>query len=93
MLIDGLVFVRTCYACPEQYDVVLQETGEQVGYVRLRWGNLTCEYPDVGGTVIYSANIGDEFNGMFESGLQRSACLHDIAKSILKKYEISKRLT
>lgn len=36
MLIDGLVFVRTCYACPEQYDVVLQETREQMGYVRLR---------------------------------------------------------
>ena len=39
MIIKGLNFKKTCDACPEQYDVFKDE--KQVGYVRLRWGNLT----------------------------------------------------
>lgn len=46
MKIKGLQFIQTCGACPEQYDV-LDKSGNTVGYVRLRWGGLTCEYPDV----------------------------------------------
>lgn len=32
-----------------------------VGYVRLRWERLTCEVPDVGGKLIYSASIGKDW--------------------------------
>lgn len=45
---------QTCYACPEQYDAT-DETGRQVGYLRLRHGKFTVECPDVGGTLVYAA--------------------------------------
>ena len=47
MVIQGLNFIETCGACPEQYDVTLH--GRLVGYVRLRWGTVTCDYPDCRG--------------------------------------------
>jgi hypothetical protein len=56
--------VRTCCACPEQYDAYDTETGKQVGYLRLRHGCFTVISPDVDGEEIYSAaTYGD---GMFE---------------------------
>lgn len=80
--IRDLDFVQTCAACPEQYDV-FDETGTIVGYVRLRWGNLTCEYPDCGGEVIYSATIGDGWSGCFDSENQRQKHLSCIADAII----------
>jgi hypothetical protein len=54
--------VRTCYACPEQYDAY--DGKEQVGYLRLRHGHFTVECPDGDGEIVYStAPIGD---GMFK---------------------------
>lgn len=62
--IMGYTLVRTCYACPEQYDV-LTKHGMLVGYLRLRHGHFTAQYPDVYGKLIYEASpIGD---GLFES--------------------------
>lgn len=56
--------VRTSYACPEQYDVF--DEGVQIGYLRLRHGHFTAEYPDVWGKLVYEADtIGD---GIFENG-------------------------
>lgn len=50
---------QTCGACPEQYDVFLDE--EYVGFLHLRGGYFTAEYKD---EVVYSARtIGD---GCFE---------------------------
>ena len=37
----------TCFACPEQYDVYLED--EKVGYLRLRHGHFRCDVPDCGG--------------------------------------------
>lgn len=88
MNIKGLYFYLTCSACPEQYDVE-NSYGNLVGYVRLRWGTLSCEYPNVGGEVIYTANIGDGLTGCFESDEQRMKHLNNIADKILEK--ISKR--
>lgn len=84
MYIKGLNFKCTCSACPEQYDV-LDNNENVVGYIRLRWGYLRCDYPDVGGETIYGADIGDGFTGCFESDQQRMSCLNDIADAILKK--------
>lgn len=80
--VNGLTFERTCFAHPEQYDVY-DENGQVIGYVRLRWGYLTCECPTVGGEVIYLANIGDGCTGAFQSEAQRSAYLESIANAIL----------
>lgn len=86
MNIKGLNFKCTCFACPEQYDV-FDNDENIVGYIRLRWGNLTCEYPDVGGELIYCANIGDGWTGGFESEEQRVLYLNNIADNILDRIE------
>lgn len=90
MNIKGLEFILTCGACPEQYDV-FDNNGNMVGYVRLRWGELTCEYPDVGGDVIYSADIGDYLTGVFENEKQRMEHLNAIADEIIGKMIVEKR--
>jgi len=82
MNINGLMFEKTCDCCPEQYDII-NGRGQQVGYVRLRWGHLTCDYPDVGGEEIYSATIGDgAWTGCFTSEEERMHHLNAIAYEI-----------
>lgn len=61
--IDGYFLQRTSTACPEQYDV-LNEDGEQVGYLRLRNGFFRADVPDCGGDTVYAANPRGD--GMFE---------------------------
>lgn len=45
IIIDGLCFKQTCFACPEQYDVYQDD--KQVGYVRLRHGYLSLSNTDI----------------------------------------------
>ena len=86
MNIKGLDFICTCSACPEQYDVF--DSGENiVGYVRLRYGGLSCEYPDVGGEEIYYASVGNGWCGSFENENQRMRHLNKIADKIFEKIE------
>lgn len=78
MDIKGLDFIRTCVACPEQYDVF--KDGKQVGYVRYRFGNLTCECPDVSGTLVYSQIIDESgWSGVLpdESRIDTLECVAD----------------
>ena len=84
MEIKGLNFNCTCGCCPEQYDVY-DKNGDIVGYVRLRYGNLTCEYPNVFGECIYHATFDDGWTGCFESEEQRMEYLSDIADKILEE--------
>ena len=81
MELNGLIFECTCSACPEQYDVY-DQNHQKVGYVRLRWGCVTCEVPDVFGELIYSASIGDGWAGMFEDDEQRFNHLKTISDEI-----------
>lgn len=81
MQIGDLLFVRTCSACPEQYDVY-DPNDHLVGYVRLRWGSLYCSYPDVDGEIIYEAAVGDGWTGCFQSEEQRHEHLRNIAECI-----------
>jgi hypothetical protein len=83
MEIGNYNFVKTCSCSPEQYDV-FDKDGNQVAYVRLRWGYLSAEYPDVGGVDIYNVGIGDGFAGCFESDEQRNYHLSRIATEIDK---------
>lgn len=91
MTIKGLNFVKTCGACLEQYDVY-NENHKIVGYVRLRWGRLSCEYPDVFGEEIYSVSIGDELTGCFENQEDRDYHLNAIANRILDKIKQSEKV-
>jgi hypothetical protein len=63
LIINGCILKRTCYACPEQYDVILND--KQFGYLRLRHGCFTAYYPDVGGIRAYSGY--PKGDGIFEA--------------------------
>lgn len=81
-------FYETCGGCPEQYDVRLEDT--QVGYVRLRWAHLRCDYPDVGGETIYDHNWSGEealdgYLGEFPTNKQRDFHLEMIAKALYNR--------
>ena len=91
MTIMGLNFVKTCPACPEQYDV-FDSTGKQVGYVRLRWGRLRCDYPKAGAETIYLSPVtsNTRFIGHFDSEEQRQYYLNLVANSILTYIELNK---
>ena len=82
--IKDLIFVQTCSSCPEQYDV-FDFKGNQVGYVRLRFGCLTCEYPDCGGEMVYETNFDDSWQGCFTDEDERLYFLEDIANAIHRR--------
>ena len=55
--LNGFKLIRTCFACPEQYDVYkINEDGseENVAYLRLRHGQFRAECP-FNGTVVYTS--------------------------------------
>jgi hypothetical protein len=54
--------LRTCFACPEQYDAFIGE--EKVGYLRLRHGHFRVECPDAWGKRVYEAS--PEGDGIFD---------------------------
>ena len=82
-----LKFIKTCNACPEQYDVV-DEENKCIAYVRLRWGRLTAE-TEVIGELIYWHDFKEGFKGEFTI-LEREKYLKIIEKEILKYLKSSK---
>lgn len=81
MKILGLDFVRTCDACPEQYDVYTKN-GTMIGYVRLRWGRLTARQKVGENKLVFDAYLQDTEGG-FSSEEQRTKYLTLIAKALL----------
>ena len=81
--INDFVFRLTCCGCPEQYEV-FDSNGNQVGYVRLRFGYLRVDYPDCGGEVIYDHLFSDEWKGIFTED-EREYYLKEIAEAISKR--------
>ena len=60
---NGFDLQLTCSACPEQYDVFCDS--RKVGYLRLRYGSFTVDYPDcLGELLLHEYPDGD---GMFEN--------------------------
>lgn len=55
--ISGVTLDCTSSTSPEQYDAFL--SGQRIGYLRLRWGEFYAAFPDVGGEIVYAAEIGD----------------------------------
>jgi hypothetical protein len=74
--------IRTCYACPEQYDVLNADTGDKIAYLRLRHGRFRMDYPWDGPTVFEGNPIGD---GIFDSEEERAVW---IGRALLKLREI-----
>ena len=85
MNFNGLRFELTCGACPEQYDVYKGDL--QVGYVRLRFGGLRCDYTEVGGETIYTHIFDDILKGCFDSGEERDFHLTEISKALTGRLE------
>lgn len=77
--IDGLTFVMTCSAYPEQYDVF--QGAEQVGYVRLRHGDIFAVTPNEWGTEVYHARYRNG-DGYFEDDIDRMEHLTEIAEKL-----------
>lgn len=58
-----LEITRTCSACPEQYDIVIDD--KPAGYLRLRHGEFRADFPECGGETVYeSEEMSGE--GMFD---------------------------
>lgn len=77
--------IKTCGACPEQYDAFVGE--KQVGYLRMRHGVFTVSYPDARGEIVYEAQPNGD--GMFEPD-EREKYLNDAKKAIENAIENSK---
>ena len=82
-------FVQTCPACPEQYDVYIDKIW--VGYIRLRWGWLSCRYGINGrnpikGKCLIVHRFDDGYKGCFEVG-ERREWLYKCKMALLKRYE------
>ena len=86
--LGGAVFRLTSFACPEQYDVDLDEAKNR-GYVRLRHGELTADYlpdGDFGRAVpVFERDIGDHA-GCFESNEERDEYLTQIAEKLYSQH-------
>lgn len=73
----------TCWACPEQYEVYLGS--EHIGYLRLRHGGFTAEYPECGGELVYEAEpLGD---GYFEERERHGFLVEAVTALLLKHHE------
>ncbi|NDC55281.1 MAG: hypothetical protein EBZ69_00340 [Alphaproteobacteria bacterium] len=84
MIIDGCRLICTSSACPEQYDVFDNQTGTQLGYLRLRHGNFRADYLDCGGETVYAAKpTGD---GMFNED-ERLDYLNKAVAALLKRHK------
>jgi hypothetical protein len=79
----NIELVRTCYACPEQYDVLLNE--EKIGYLRLKHGVFRAVYPDVDGDVVYEDH-GVAGDGMFYDEEERQHYLINAVAHLVKEH-------
>ena len=86
---------QTCEACPEQYCV---KTGKKtIGYIRLRFGHLTCDYLPNGRPrledeirVLEYEWKGDEYKGCFDNEEERAMWLEECKKAIINEYNKQK---
>lgn len=86
---EELETVLTCCACPEQYDICAG--GEAIGYVRLRWGVLTCRYGSDGrnpvrGKLLLRHDFGKEYKGCFSGDEERAEWLGKCVEAVARKH-------
>lgn len=94
MKAEDIEFEQTCPACPESYKLIYD--GEEVGYLRLRWGYVSVTS---GKYVSIFANDrdecidvwdykfeGDDWKGMFDSYEERAYFLNEAAIAVCKYY-------
>lgn len=82
--ISGFTFVQQSKSYPETYNV-FDSNGSQVGYVCLRWGCLSCKYPNSRGERIYESFFESEYVGEFDNEEQRHIFLGNVANELNKR--------
>lgn len=50
---EDLILECTCSSCPEQYDVCIESETNPIGYIRFRYGRLTCYPCDKEGNILW----------------------------------------
>jgi hypothetical protein len=85
----GLILLKTCSACPEQYEAY-DRLGKEVGYFRLRHGTFRVQYPNVCGDIIYQNETKGD--GIFEDD-ERDHFLDTACSHILSKMDTSAQPT
>ena len=86
--LGGAAFRLTSIACPEQYDVDLDEARNR-GYVRLRHGELTADYLPDGDfdrrVQVFERYLGEDAP-CFESNEERAEYLTQIAEKLYARH-------
>lgn len=87
-------FEQTCAGCPESYSLLYN--GEEVGYLRLRWGHIVVtagKYVSIfannrdGCLDVFDYSFDDDdWKGMFDSDEERAYFLNEAAVAICKYY-------
>ena len=87
---------KTCDFCPEQYWA--RKGPHIIGYIRLRWGHLTCHYLLQEGQLsrddikVYDYVFeGDEYKGSFDTEEERTFHLEKCKKALMEKYNELKK--
>ena len=83
--IAPFIFKMTCFAFPEQYDVLYK--GEICAYVRLRHGTLRCDMPYCGGETVLRHQFEDR-RGCFDSDEETNFYLKKIAAILMEKMNL-----
>jgi hypothetical protein len=83
---DDIKLIKTCDACPEQYDAFYKD--EQVGYLRLRFGIFTVQAPDHKNTIVFQQEFPGDYKGNFTDE-EREFYL-DCAKQAIIEFYIKK---
>jgi len=78
-----LTLIKTCEACPEQYNVFRDE--DKVGYIRLRNGFLSVYCPDCFKKCVYSKKFNNENLDWFKSEKERKKYLN-LCKQRIKEF-------
>lgn len=91
-----IVLEQTCECCPEQYWA--KKGSHIIGYIRLRWGHLTCDYLPKGYLTDNDIRVcdkffnEDKFKGSFDTEEEREYWLGKCKEALLNKYNELKML-
>ena len=84
-------FEQTCELCPEQYWA--HSGAKTIGYIRLRWGHLTCDYLPNGRATLSDNDIRvldhkfkDEYKGCFDTDEERKEWLEKCEKALMEEF-------
>ena len=97
-MVNIITLEQTCKCCPEQYWAY--KDSHIIGYIRLRWGHLTCDYLPKGKLTdndirvydkTFNERTNDNFKGSFDTEEEREYLLSKCKEALLNKYNELKK--